>query len=109
MAMNWKYTDATEKVAYRESEDGSVESHSVDSLVLQGFMIDGGKIDNHTPPPPDYVSEALEALVKSDTTFLRCLEKGKVFPQEWVDYRAALRPIARGTALGPLPKEPVYP
>lgn len=50
-------------------------------------------------------SEAKAALSKSDTTVLRCFEAGIPLPEEWRNYRAALR--ARVTAgTGTVPSAP---
>lgn len=54
--------------------------------------------------------DALVALTKSDITLLRALETGTQIPQEWVDYRNALRGIISGiNKATSLPTNPSYP
>jgi len=54
--------------------------------------------------------QAQAALDKSDITLLRCVENGVAIPAEWVTYRAALRPIAKGESQATeLPEQPSYP
>jgi hypothetical protein len=57
-------------------------------------------------------SSAKDALAASDIVVLRCYEHGIAVPDEWVTYRATLRPIAGGadTTSTVLPTAPTdYP
>jgi hypothetical protein len=51
------------------------------------------------------------ALDQSDTVIIRCAEAGASVPQEWKDYRAALRALVSGadTTSTNLPSKPAYP
>lgn len=60
------------------------------------------------PDPVDYRSEARVALAASDITVLRQVELGQALPQDWIDYREALRDVVR-TGEGPVPARPDYP
>lgn len=57
------------------------------------------------------VSNAQNALTKSDTTYIRCGKAGVPFPVEWQTYVAALRAIVSGTDTTStvLPTQPAYP
>jgi len=69
------------------------------------------------PPPPTVVTlddvraQARAALYESDRTVLRCFEADVSVPQEWKDYRAALRGVVNLTEGPPpvLPTRPAYP
>lgn len=53
---------------------------------------------------------AQAALDKSDTTLLRCYEKGVSVPAAWVSYRDGLRGIVTGSSTASeLPTRPPYP
>jgi hypothetical protein len=54
-------------------------------------------------------SAASAALNQSDTVVIRCAEAGVAVPQDWKDYRSALRAIISGTAIVALPVKPAYP
>lgn len=56
-----------------------------------------------------YKTEAISALVRSDAQVIRCSEKGEALPEEWIEYRQALRDIYSGEESGPLPERPPYP
>lgn len=60
---------------------------------------------------PAYQATANDALDRSDITILRCAEHGVVVPQEWRDYRTALRAIiaAPSGTPGTLPVRPAFP
>ena len=49
------------------------------------------------------------ALRISDPVVLRCYEAGIPMPQEWKDYRVALRVCAKATVVAELPTQPAYP
>ncbi|WP_374556013.1 hypothetical protein [Aquitalea pelogenes] len=57
-------------------------------------------------------SQANTALLASDTTILRCYENAVAVPEEWANYRRALREII-STSIGDpaqtLPIRPAYP
>ncbi len=53
--------------------------------------------------------QAQAALTASDITINRCYEAGVAVPQDWRDYRAALRVIVADPAAGDLPQRPDYP
>lgn len=51
-------------------------------------------------------------LAKSDTTVIRCIEKGSAVPEEWIAYRDALRQILsckNDDDLKAMPSKPKYP
>lgn len=53
---------------------------------------------------------ARAALEASDITLIRCMEAGVPVPQEWRDYRVALRAIATNDeGVTALPPRPAYP
>lgn len=55
-------------------------------------------------------SKAQETLDRSDTVVIRCSEKAKALPDDWVQYRQTLRDIVSGKSAGPLPDQPAsYP
>lgn len=39
--MIWKYTNSTNRVVYRINDDGSMESHSVNALVIKQWLDEG--------------------------------------------------------------------
>ena len=61
--------------------------------------------------PVKLKAAATVALVKSDTTLLRCAESAVAIPPEWAAYRKALRNIVSGadTTSVALPTQPAYP
>lgn len=60
-------------------------------------------------PSVDYTTQAENALATCDRVTIRCYQAGVAIPADWVAYAEALRPIAAGTAQGPLPTQPSYP
>lgn len=72
-----------------------------------------GYLTQDPGPTPEQISQALiqdalGALAKSDETVSRCYENAVAVPQEWRDYRNALRAIA-STGEGVIPTRPEYP
>lgn len=61
-----------------------------------------------TWPPVNYSQAAQQALEKSDTTILRCMENMTAVPSAWATYRETLREIVASN-IGPLPVQPSYP
>lgn len=57
----------------------------------------------------DVKASAQAALDKSDTTIVRCAEKGVAVPMEWASYRDTLRAIITDKSPGPLPERPAWP
>jgi hypothetical protein len=49
------------------------------------------------------------AIRQSDITIIRCAEFSVAIPEEWKDYRTALRAIMAGTDTTTLPTKPAYP
>ena len=58
-----------------------------------------------------YQWRAQDALSKSDSTVLRCVESGIAVPLEWATYRKQLRAIGSASPgpVPPLPTRPAYP
>lgn len=52
-----------------------------------------------------------QALISSDITLLRCIESGIALPDEWVNYRVALRNLLSSTLdeSTVMPVRPTYP
>lgn len=76
------------------------------------FAVENGStlVPYTTPAAVDTRVNAKALLAKSDTTVIRCAEHGVAVPQEWKDYRSALRAIVSGSSTTTqLPTEPVYP
>lgn len=72
-----------------------------------------GHLTEDPGPTPEQVAAALKAdaqslLDKSDQTVGRCFEHAVSVPQEWKDYRAALRSIVT-SGIGVIPTRPEYP
>ena len=55
------------------------------------------------------MTQAQDALMRSDIQVLRCYEDGIPFPAEWVAYRRRLREIGSGKIPGPVPEHPDWP
>lgn len=63
-----------------------------------------------SPKPQLLWMDAQRALNISDRTIIRCIENGLTIPQDWKDYRNALRTIiSNKTTSGILPILPTYP
>lgn len=54
------------------------------------------------------IAQAQSALDASDITFIRCVEEGLTWPQEWKEYRTALRAMV-STGAGTMPARPAWP
>lgn len=74
-----------------------------------GWGWDGKAFVPPPAPAPDWVSLAKAGLAESDRVAIRCAKAGVPYPADWQAYDAALRPIAKGSADGPLPTRPEYP
>jgi hypothetical protein len=73
------------------------------------------------PPAPDpdtshhasilamYRMDVQTRLDKSDRTIARCFEDGITVPQEWREYRTALRLLMRSMSTDPIPDTPPFP
>lgn len=86
------------------------------TLFITGFIVD----QNHNQVwqtrkktaeelKEDWKNEAINKLLATDITIIRCYEAGIPVPNDWRDYRATLRSIKRGDINGPAPTRPVFP
>lgn len=103
-----------------ESGGRVVESDEIatDITLVQTVTPEGG-IVYRQPSPPTVPQRwaalqvcAQAALDESDITVIRCAEAGVPVPQDWRDYRAALRQIVSSAVGDPdpgLPERPAYP
>jgi hypothetical protein len=67
-----------------------------------------GRPASDSKPSVNIKALAMDALNKSDTTLLRCLEHGVEIPSVWAVYRDALREVIQGSSTA-LPERPPYP
>ena len=105
--MTYKLTNST--IVIRTSDGASIPADPAnrDYAEYLEWLAAGNTPDPADPPPDTSRADAQAALDASDRTLSRCFEVGAVVPQEWRDYRAALRLVVRNG--GTLPVRPAYP
>ena len=102
VVQSWTQVPGRIEVSDKLRVDGATVGWSDDTYEI---------VEVETPdpaPPDDSALRAQVALSESDRTVLRCFEADISLPQDWKDYRAALRKIIRD-GKGDVPARPSFP
>jgi hypothetical protein len=115
MTINWKYTDATNKIVTRTLASGMIESCFVSAI--SDWIAEGNiPLPADLPTPGQlwvaYQETAKEALIVGDKVANRCVKAGIAYPTDWRSRDIALRAIvtaSSGDPTQPLPAQPPFP